>query len=184
MNIIGILHILIFGILISFYALIFKKNYIMDIIYLLYIIFLLFYCIIYDNECIITYYYNKFYKKDDVLEMIESDNLFFKISFVILTLAIIYSIFTASIRSNILSFKMVLLFLFIRFFYLFFNNAVGYNFKSVFAFLFSLNLYNNIVKLYNLKQIHCFMSQYINKIIFIINLYIFLHLLYTNKNKI
>ena len=118
MNIIGFLHIFIFGILISLYAFIFKQNYVFDLIYVLYVIFLLFSWIIYDNQCVITYYYNKFNKTDDVNEIVDSKNSFFKFSFVLLTVTIIYSIYVTSVRSNIMSSNMALLFLFIRFFYL------------------------------------------------------------------
>jgi len=191
MNIIGFLHIFIFGILISIYAFIFKQNYVFDLIYVMYIIFLLFSWIIYDNQCVITYYYNKFNKlnkinnkSDDVKEIIDTNNPFVKFSFVILTLSITYSIYVASVRSNIMSSNVTLLFLFIRFFYLFFYNAVGYNFKSTFSFLFSFKTYNNIVKTYNLKKVHYLMYPYVSKIIFIINLFILITTCYKNKNKI
>jgi hypothetical protein len=185
MIIIGILHILIFGIFLSFYPFIIKKNFIYDISYIILMSLMIFSWIIYDNECIIGYYYKKYINdKDDIEDIAPSNSIIYKVFLVVISIAIIFSIYITSIRSNIMSIKITLLFIFIRFFYLFFNNAIGFNFRSFFGFFLTTQNYDELVKYYKLNTLYYIVNPYVNKLIFIINLSILIYIIINNKNKL
>lgn len=187
--IISFFHIML-GIFMSFYAFIFPKNFLFDFLYILFIIFLLFSWILFDNECVISYYYYKInnIKKNkdtsDIDEIIDSKSFFGKFCFVFTTLAIIISIYIAAIRSKIASSYIITLFIINRFMYLFYNSAVGYSFKGVCCFFIGKQKYNYFFDLYKKYNINNCVNPYFNKIVFGINLYILMWIIYKNKNRL
>jgi len=187
--IISFFHIML-GIFMSFYAFIFHKNFLFDFLYILFLIFLLFSWILFDNECVITYYYYKINnikpnrEKSDIDEIIDSKSFFGKFAFAFTTLTMIISIYMAAIRSKIASAYIITLFLINRYMYLFYNSAVGYSFKGVCDVLIGEQKYNYFVRLYRKSNIDNIINPYFNQIVFIINLYILIYIIYKNKSRI
>ena len=187
--IIGILHILI-GIIISFYAFIFPKNFLYDFLYILFIILLLFSWILFENQCVISYYYNKMNniknteETSDIAQIIDPNGFLGKFLFVLTTITMIISFYITASRSNIASVPIIILFLTIRYIYLFYNNAVGYNFKSCCSFFIGEKKYNYFNGLYKKTGIDNLINSSINQIIFSVNLFIFIYVIYINRKRV
>ena len=180
---------MIMGVFISFYAFVIPKNFLYDFLYIIFVILVLFSWILYDNQCAISYYYNKLNnikvtnETSDISEMIDPNSFFGKFSFVFTTITTIISIYIASIRSNIANVYVTILLLVNRYMYLFYNNAIGYNFKSVCSFFIGKK-YNYFNNLYKKSKIDSIINPYFNKIIFSVNLFIFIYIILKNKKRL
>jgi len=185
---IAILHILL-GLFTSFYAFIIPKKFLFDLLYILYIVFLLFSWILFNNECIITYYYNKLNKikkktdSSDLDEIYDGKSWFGKFCFTLSTITIIISIYLAATRSNITSKFIVILLILIRYLYVFYNKAVGYDFKEI-VYVITGNNLNEFLLIYKKNNVDKYLFPYFNKIIFTINLLIFIYIINKNWKKI
>ena len=188
-KLIGILHILL-GLFTSFYAFIVPKNFLFDLLFILYIIFLLFSWLLFNNECVITYYYNQLNnikknpEKSDLDEIYDGKSFFGKLCFTISTIGIILSIYLASTRSNITSKFMVFLLISIRYLYVFYNKAVGYNFDEVAKVLIGNYYHKKTLFIYQKMNIDPFIKPYLNKVIFILNSLILIYILQKNWKRI
>ena len=90
----------------------------------------------------------------------------------------------AATRSKIAGAYIITLFLINRYMYLFYNSAVGYSFQGVCNFLIGEQKYNYFARLYRKSNIHNIVNPYFNKIVFIINLYILIYIIYKNRNRL
>jgi len=180
------IHIL-WGLFTGFYAFIIKKNYLFDMIYIIYNIFLLGSWIIFDNKCMINVFYGKLdtnnNNKDDIDEVISTKSWYYKAAFVVTTFATVCSFAVAAKRSKIMTTELVVFYLFIRFFYVLFNNAVGFNFEQCCAFFIGTSNYKKIVKMFKLRNLYKSMVPFVNPIVFIINLLILIYIIYNGYNR-
>lgn len=187
-KLIGIFHIFL-GIFTSFYAFIIPKNFLFDFLYILYIIFLLFSWILFNNECVITYYYNKLNnikkkpESSDLDEIYDGKSFFGRFCFTVTTIAIILSIYIAATRSNITNTFVVFLLICIRYLYVFYNKAVGYDFEEI-AKVFIGNHIYKILFIYKKMNIDTFIYPYFNTVIFILNVLIMIYVLKKNWKRI
>jgi len=144
-----------------------------------------------DGECIITYYYDLITKNNeekrkedtDIDLLISTNSALFKVFFVITTFTTIYCIYIASIRSNIMSTQVTLLYLIIRYLYVFYNNAVGYNLKSSLIFIFGGKIYEHINEFYKNTNIKKTLKPYLNNVILFIDLIILIYVVYKNYKR-
>ena len=142
-KLIAITHLLI-AFFLSFYAFIIPKNLIYDYLYICALVLMQLIWIIFKGECPFSYFYKKYYypnyklgdttTTDDFKELdftknntdpIISGTQLVNISFCI---AIILSIIFVAFRSRIANpYLIIFICVFMRFFYLFFNDATGYD---------------------------------------------------------
>lgn len=197
-KVISFLHILL-GIFMSIYAFIIPKNFTYDLCYILFLLFMLFSWILYDNQCFITYYYNKINERNikernikdknkqnvsDVHELIDETSFFGKFCFCLTTILMITSVYITAIRSKIMSPFITTIFIFLRYLYAFYNSAVGYNFESCCLHLFNKETYNKISNLYKNTGFHYTIKPYFNTTILILNIVILVYIFYKNKSRI
>lgn len=76
------------------------------------------------------------------------------------------------------------IFLFLRYLYVFYNNAVGYNFKSCCLQFINEKKYNKLVSIYKKTNIHDIINPYFNTTIFILNVFILIYIYNKNKSRI
>ena len=192
-KVISFLHVLI-AIFTAIYAFIIPKKFTYDLCYILFLMFMLFSWILYDNQCIITYYYNKINKRNikdknkqnvgDIHELIDETSFFGKFCFCLTTILAIISAYIASTRSKIMSPFITTIFIFLRYLYAFYNSAVGFSFELCCLHLFNKETYNKINDMYKNTGFHNAIKPYFNTIIFILNIFILIYILVKNKNRI
>ena len=196
-KIIPIIH-LIIGFVYSFYALLVPSKFIYDYLYYMFLVSIQISWIVYNHECPLSYYYKqKYYKNyncgdtttlDDFNELtgghknkgnkngIDIDKLVDNIFMV----ALIYSIIAVNMRSKISNMYLVIfVFIFIRFFYLLFNSAVGWNTKEVIG----AKIYQIYMKLYNTYQINYIHNEINSAIVVIMSLF-FVYITYKNRKRL
>ena len=88
----------------SIYSFVISKNFIYDFTYIIYMIFLLLSWILYDGNCIVSYYYKLFMQDDknnddknmdDIDVVIDTNSILYKTIYVILTITTVFSIYFA-----------------------------------------------------------------------------------------
>jgi len=197
-KIIPIIH-LIIGFVYSFYALLVPSKFIYDYCYYVFLVCLQISWIVYNHECPLSYYYKqKYYKNyncgdtttlDDFNELVGRpknntnntkgeidigklvDNIFM--------VALIYSIIAVNIRSKIGNMYLVIfVYIFIRFFYLLFNSAVGWNTKEILG----AKNYRIYMKLYNMYKIIYIHNEINTGIVAIMGLF-FIYITYRNRKR-
>jgi hypothetical protein len=182
---------LIIGNIYSFYAFIFPQNVIYDFLYYILLICLQLSWIYFNHECPISYLYKKLYYKnytcgdtttlDDMKELSFNKNKNNKnysddLGYNILTIILILSILIVNYRSRIANMYVVIFILIIvRFFYLLFNNAAGFNTKKSLGthYKYLKKIYDD----YNIKQIH----NQINRAIIILIILFLIYIIYNNR---
>lgn len=198
-KLIAIVH-LITGFLYSFYAFIFPKNLLYDYIYYVFLSIIQLSWIIFNHECPFSCFYKTIYYKnykcgdttdlDDFIEIApksdKSENSinYSKIVDLIFSIGLILSTIIVGYRSNLSNMYIALFVLiFMRFFYIFFNNAIGINSKRIVKSVFGKKVYKfmrNIYYNFNIVKIH----NDINNIIFIILILFIFYITYRNKQRL
>jgi hypothetical protein len=203
-NIIFALFHSLFGLFITFYVFIIKKNYLYDLLFSLLNISEFIYLIIYKEECLINYYFN-YYNKNSKSNKSNKSELIFVINliknynynlfkfiqkcqeyniseyvFLCSVFARIYSIYVSAVRSNIITPLLIILFIIIRMFYLFYHNMFDFKLE---LFIGKHN-YEKIAKKYDLNKKYKETKKYINFFIYWFNLLLLFYVLYYNKNRI
>lgn len=190
----GTIH-LFFGFLVSFYAFIVSKNSLYDYLFISLLIVMQLIWILFKGECVFSYIYKKYndndYKcgstpaHDDIKDIFgssyENDTLEFFSNTVtlILSIAICFSVIIVAFR-NFSYNPYIIIFscIFVRFFYLFFNNATRYG-ESFTKFIIGEN-YNYLKYIYYIYGLQKFHSL-INNIIVVFLLFVWIYITYKNK---
>ena len=196
-KIIPIVH-LIIAFFYSFYAFIFPKNFLYDYFYFVFLICVQLSWIYFNHECPLSYLYKKLHYKnyecgdtttlDDFKELIHNTSSngnsndskidYTKLVDTLFTIGLIISILMVEYRSNISNiFVSLFVLVFIRFAYLLFNNAMGWNTKTYLGskYRYFKKLYDN----YNIKTIH----NEVNNVISIIMITFFIYITYKNRKR-
>jgi len=177
------------------------SNFIYDYLYYVFLVGIQISWIVYNHECPLSYYYKqKYYKNyncgdtttlDDFNELTGAprninnnkcnkngidmgklvDNIFM--------VGLIYSIIKVNLRSKISNMYLVIfVYIFIRFFYLLFNGAVGWNTKEIIG-VEKYNIYMKLYKTYKINYIH----NEINSGIVVIMVLFFIYITYENRKR-
>ena len=193
-KIFGSVHLLL-GLFLSFYAFIISKNALYDYLFISLLIGMQLSWIIYNGECLFSYIYKKYndnnYKcgdttaQDDIKDIFDSTydtntlNIFKNTITIFLTLTICFSITIVALRSFTYNpYLIIFACIFLRFFYLFFNNAAGYD-ESLSKFIIG-EKYEYLKKIYNTYGLNNF-HNIINTIISIFLLFVWLYITYKNR---
>jgi hypothetical protein len=174
-KIIAITHLLI-AFFLSFYAFIVPKNALYDYIYIFALVLLQLTWILFKGECPFSYFYKKYYydnyklghttTTDDFNELnfLSSSNetttetsFLTKIVNSIFCIAIILSIIIVAFRSRIVNpYLIIFICILLRFFYLFFNDATGYDTNSIGKFVLGENysVFENSYYRFKLDTLH------------------------------
>ena len=191
-KIIPIVH-LIIGFVYSFYAVLVPSKFIYDYLYYVFLVSIQISWVVYNHECPLSYYYKKMYYKnyncgdtttlDDFNELTGSNKAnksgidMGKLVDNIFTVGLIYSIIAVNIRSKISNMYLVIfVYIFIRYFYLLFNSAVGWNTRKIIG----AKTYAFYMKLYNTYQIN-YIHNEINSAIVVIMVLFFIYITYRNR---
>lgn len=191
-KLIVIIHAII-AIIISFYGLIVSKNFLYDFLYISLLVLTQILWLIFNHECVLSYmykrYHNKFYSCGDTTTLADFKELnmnpldISQYIGVIFCLAYVFSVWIVAFRGNIANPYLILFVcVFLRFFYLFFNDASGYNTNRIGKYLFGKNYAILETIYYNLKlnKLH----SEINTVIFSILIAFWIHILYKNRAKL
>ncbi len=189
-KIFGLLH-LCFIIFMVFYIFIIPKNFIFDFIFVSLNILQVVVWIYHDNLCPITYYYSKYYNKSsksiknnsDLNEIIDINNPLSKIVQIIGYFIGYISIYYASIRSNIISPILTLLFIFSRILYKIFNSMIDIKLQDIGYALFGKS-FSKIDNLYTYSGFHKKIKPYFNNGILGIHVCLLIYIFYHNKTRL
>lgn len=181
----------------SFYAFIFPKNFLYDYLYFGFLICVQLLWIVFNHECPFSYFYKKInYKNyncgetttlDDFQELISKTNSknekksldIGKSVDTIFTIGIILSIIITGYRSKIANIYLIIFVLIIlRFTYILFNKAIGWNAKSIFGKYYIYN--EKIYYLYHINYIH----DEVNMLIALIQISFFIYITYINWKRL
>ena len=137
-----------------------------------------------------TYYYNKLnnIKKDkkitDMNGIINENSFLWKFGFILTTIFTIISIYIASIRSKIMSPLITIIVIVLRYVYVFYHSAVGFNYKSCHEYIFGKEHYVKIYSMYKNTGLHNAIKPYFNNTIFGLNALILIYIFYKNKSRL
>jgi hypothetical protein len=186
-KLIAIIHLLI-AFFLSFYAFIIPKNRLYDYLYICALVLMQILWILFKGECPLSYFYKKYYypnyklgdttSTDDFNELnfLSSSNKTTQTSFItifvniIFCIAIILSIIFVAFRSRIANpYLIIFICIFLRFFYLFFNDATGYNTNYVGKIALGENysIVENIYYNFKLDTLHTEINASISLILLI-----------------
>lgn len=187
-EIIGIIHLLLI-IFINLYIFIIPKNFYYDISYIYYYLFLIILWIYHDDKCPVTYYYNKYItdidgnNNSDIYKILHPQVIKYLFIINIIIIFITYiNIYYASIRSNIMTPLITILFIIVNFIYKFYNkhdiepNKLGH---AIFGKLFS-----KIEKIYDDSGFHKMTEPYFNNGILIIQFLFLIYIFVHNKKRL
>ena len=195
-KIIAIFH-LIIAFFYSFYAFLIPKNPFYDYCYFVFLICVQLSWLLCNHECPLSYLYKyihyKNYKCGDTTTLDDFKELsskktttdkqvvdYSKLVDTIFTCFLIMSIIITGYRSNLANiFVVFFVLVFIRFVYIFLNNAVGYNTKQIFKNMLgkNYNFFKNMYYTLQIEQIH----NEINILIAVICILFLLYITYRNR---
>jgi len=186
----------------SFYAFIISKNFFYDYLYFTALVILQALWILFKGECIFSYYYKLYhyenYECGDTTTMDDFNELDFfskegenknknssltDLVNALFCIGIILSICITTIRSRIVNPVIaVFVLIFLRFFYLFFNNATGYDTNSIGKSMLGENykVLETIYYEYNFDKMH----DVINNSILTILILFWMYMTYINRNRL
>ena len=202
-KIIAIIHLLI-AFFYSFYAFIVPKNFLYDYYYFVFLFCVQFSWLLCNHECPLSYLYKYIHYKnykcgdtttlDDFKELSvnnknktkEKDNNstdYSKIVDSVFSFFLVFSIIITGYRSNLANIYLIIfVFIIMRFFYIFFNNAVGYNTKEVLTKILGKKGYNFLQSIYydyHIVKIH----NEINMLMGIILITFLIYITYKNRKR-
>jgi len=192
-KVIAVTH-LIIAFLYSFYAFIFPKNFVHDYLYFVLLTTIQISWLLFQHECPFSYFYKQIhypnYKVghtttlDDFNELNESSKTNNSNSIVdtIFTVFLIASIIITGVRSKLANiFLIIFVYIFLRFFYIYLNNAIGYETEKLAKWGLGTR-YHNYEKMYYNYNIHKIKTQ-INIAIIIINISFLIFITYNNRKR-
>lgn len=186
-KLIAIIHLLI-AFFLSFYAFIVPKNALYDYLYISALVLMQLTWILFKGECPFSYIYKKCYYANYKLGHTTTTDDFNELNFlsqsnettdtsfltifvnIIFCIAIILSIIIVAFRSKIANpYLIIFICIFLRFFYLFFNDATGYNTNYVGKFIFGekYSILENIYYNFKLNKLHTEINSGISFILLI-----------------
>lgn len=191
-KLIAIIHTII-AIIISFYGLIVSKNFLYDFLYISLLVLTQILWLIFNHECILSYMYKRYHNKnyscgytttlDDFKQLNMNPLDISHYTGVIFCIAYVFSISIVAFRGNIANPYLILFVcVFLRFFYLFFNDASGYDTNRIGNYLFGKN-YAILETIYYNLRLNKLHSE-INTVIFSILIAFWIHILYKNRAKL
>ena len=190
-KIIAIIHTII-AIIIAFYGLIVSKNFLYDFLYISLLILTQILWLIFNHECILSCMYKRYNNKNyscgyttslaDFKELNMNPLDISQYIGVIFCIGYVFSISIVAFRGIANPYLILFVCLFLRFFYLFFNDASGYDTNRIGKYLFGKNYAILETIYYNLKlnKLH----SEINTVIFSILIAFWIHILYKNRAKL
>ena len=190
-KLIAIIHTII-AIIISFYGLIVSKNFLYDFLYISFLILTQILWLIFNHECILSCMYKRYNNKNyscgyttslaDFKELNMNPLDISQYIGVIFCIGYVFSISIVAFRGIANPYLILFVCLFLRFFYLFFNDASGYDTNRIGKYLFGKNYAILETIYYNLKlnKLH----SEINTVIFSILIAFWIHILYKNRAKL
>jgi hypothetical protein len=194
-KILGSIH-LFLGILVSFYAFIISQNRLHDYLFISLLIGMQLLWILFNGECVFSYIYKKYKDKnytcgdttahDDIKDIFDSNyesatlEYFSNTVTFILSLAVCFSVIIVAFRSfSYNPYIIIFSCIFVRFFYLFFNNAAGYD-KSLSKFIIG-DTYDDLKSIYDKLKLDNLHFE-INSSIFIFLITVWMYITYKNRN--
>lgn len=190
-KLIAIIHTII-AIIIAFYGLIVSKNFLYDFLYISLLILTQILWLIFNHECILSCMYKRYNNKNyscgyttslaDFKELNMNPLDISQYIGVIFCIGYVFSISIVAFRGIANPYLILFVCLFLRFFYLFFNDASGYDTNRIGKYLFGKNYAILETIYYNLKlnKLH----SEINTVIFSILIAFWIHILYKNREKL
>ena len=190
-KLIAIIHTII-AIIIAFYGLIVSKNFLYDFLYISLLILTQILWLIFNHECILSCMYKRYNNKNyscgyttslaDFKELNMNPLDISQYIGVIFCIGYVFSISIVAFRGIANPYLILFVCLFLRFFYLFFNDASGYDTNRIGKYLFGKNYAILETIYYNLKlnKLH----SEINTVIFSILIAFWIHILYKNRAKL
>ena len=190
-KLIAIIHTII-AIIISFYGLIVSKNFLYDFLYISFLILTQILWLVFNHECILSCMYKRYNNKNyscgyttslaDFKELNMNPLDISQYIGVIFCIGYVFSISIVAFRGIANPYLILFVCLFLRFFYLFFNDASGYDTNRIGKYLFGKNYAILETIYYNLKlnKLH----SEINTVIFSILIAFWIHILYKNRAKL
>jgi hypothetical protein len=200
-KLIAILHLCI-AFFLSFYSFIIPKNFIYDYFYICILLLTQLLWILFNHECFISYFYKILHYPnyncgntttlDDFkeLDFFSSKNdskneksIIIQIVNIFFSIGIILSISIVAIRSHITNpYVVIFVCVFLRFFYLLFNNATGYDTNAIGKYLLGkhYSILENVYYHFKLNELH----MEINRGIFFTILLFWMYITYMNKTKL
>jgi len=182
----------------SFYAFIFPSNVLYDYFYFIFLSCVQLSWLLCYHECPISYFYKYIHYKnytcgdtttlDDFKELAGSMNKnttssidYSKIGDTVFSFFLTMSIIIAGYRSKLVNiFLIIFVFIIMRYFYIFLNNAVGYNTKDIITNTLGKNSYDILKKIYEDYKIIRIHDE-INMLIGIITILFILYITYKNR---
>ena len=190
-KLIAIIHTII-AIIIAFYGLIVSKKFLYDFLYISLLILTQILWLIFNHECILSCMYKRYNNKNyscgyttslaDFKELNMNPLDISQYIGVIFCIGYVFSISIVAFRGIANPYLILFVCLFLRFFYLFFNDASGYDTNRIGKYLFGKNYAILETIYYNLKlnKLH----SEINTVIFSILIAFWIHILYKNRAKL
>ena len=197
-KIFGLIH-LFLGILVSFYAFIISQNRLYDYLFISLLIGMQLLWILFNGECVFSYIYKKYKDKNytcgdttsrddinDINDIFDSNydsatlEYFSNTVTFIISLAMSFSVIIVAFRSfSYYPYIIIFSCIFLRFFYLFFNNAAGHD-KSLSKFIIG-DTYDELKSIYDKLKLDNLHFE-INSLIFIFLITVWLYITYKNRN--
>lgn len=197
-KIIAIIH-LIFVTIVSIYAFIFPKNFISDYLYFVFLVFIQLHWLYLNGECAFSYIYKYIhydnYKCGDTTDLDDfnelggteknNNSIDYKQLFVTaLDILYIISVILVNNRSKISNiFIAVFVLIFLRYFYVYFNEAIGINTKNKLTKILGKENYNFLHRIYyeyHIVKIH----NEINMMMTITLVLFLMYITYRNRKKL
>jgi len=177
----------------AFYIFIIPSKFTYDFFFTIFNVFIVLHWILYNNECCLSYYYKKLKNKnyiagthtklDDFSEIIPMNNILHYYTFAFIQILTTVSIYYAAVRTNIMSPLLTILFILVKYVYIFYNEVLGIQLNKLGRFIFGKS-FIKVEKWYNSTHIHEIVAPYLNNVVFIIYCIFLIHILYKNKQRI
>jgi hypothetical protein len=192
-KVIAVIH-LIIAFLYSFYAFIFPRNFVYDYLYFVLLTTIQISWLLFNHECPFSYFYKKIHypnyqighttSLDDFNELNESSKTNNSNSIVdtIFTIFLIASIIITGIRSKLANiFLIIFVYIFLRFLYIYLNNALGYETEKIAKKVLGAR-YHNYEKMYYNYNIHN-IKKHISVGIMVVNISFLIYITYQNRKR-
>ena len=200
-KIIAIFHLIVVCIY-SLYGLVTPKNFYADFFYFIFLILVQLSWLLFNHECVFSLIYKKIHYKnyecgdntdlDDFKELSssvssnKSNNKSIDYSDIVanlLNLLYIINLLVVNNRSKITTtFSLVFIFIFLRYFYVYLNNAIGVNTVNTIKKLFGNKCYHVLQRIYDEYQIKCIHDS-LNMAIALILILFLLYIIYRNRKR-
>lgn len=189
----------------SFYGFATAKNFYADFLYFVFLIVIQLSWLIFNHECLFSLIYKKIFYKNyttgDNTELADFNELMGSIKPInvnrsnnstnfnelignVLNIIFFINLWIVNSRSNISSsFSVIFIFIFLRYFYIYLNNAAGKNTRDAMEFYFGKKFYRIMHKIYEEYQVES-IRESLNMIISITLILYLLCIIYANRKRL